>query len=93
MSRKLLRTVLAACMLAGLLAGPARAADFGPLSVTEGLWRWLIGMWQTISWTIDPDGSNAAMDISMGTDPNGDGLASSGNEEEKEIGMEIDPNG
>jgi hypothetical protein len=99
MSRKLLRNGLAACALAGLLAAPAHAANFGPRSVTDGLWQWLTGMWQdAIRWTIDPNGLNAPTnegegDIRGTIDPNGDEPNAPGGGAEGEIGLTIDPNG
>ena len=96
MSRKFLRTGLAAA-LAALLAGPVQAADFGSRSAADGLWQWLTGMWQNaISWTVDPDGSNAPTgggegEIRGTIDPNGDSLDVPGGE--GEVRMTIDPNG
>jgi hypothetical protein len=98
MSRKLLRTGLAAA-LAALLAGPVQAADFGSRSAADGLWQWLTGMWQNaIGMEIDPDGSNAPTgggerEIHGTIDPDGDSLTVPGGEGKGEISLTIVPNG
>ena len=58
------RTILSAAVLTALLAPPVHAAP-GSRPVTETLWQWVVGVWQDISWTIDPNG------IRMTIDPNG----------------------
>jgi hypothetical protein len=93
MSRKLLRTGLAACALAGLLATPVHAAGFGDRSMADGIWQWFLGMWQDIRWTIDPNGSTTGSqnDTRLTIDPNGDEPNAS--EREGDISMGIDPDG
>jgi hypothetical protein len=80
-----MRSILSATALAALLAVPAHAAP-EPRLGPESLWQWVVGIWQDISLTIDPDGIRGTID------PNGSSANTDGSGE-GDIRWTIDPNG